>query len=630
MGDGSGDGTDKGIDLFDGVAETERKTNRGFGLLPGEADGGQHMTRFHRAGGTGGAARHGKTAQIERNHHGFAFDAGKANVGGVGDAGRVGAVDDGLRHLGQNALLKTVPQRGEVRAGKLAGGSESGARGHVFGTGPAPLFLPSAKLARQAVHSPANEKRAYPFRCVELVAGDGIEIDVLQVDGDPAGRLHTVRVKERAGVVRDPGDFFNRLYRAKFIVHMHDGHQSRIRPNGVLNGGGMHQTICIGFHQGETLGASTGGEDGRVLDIRSDDVATHAQDRQIVGFGPAGSENDLFRRASQKVRHLSAGAFQNLLGVLAGLVDTRGIPESVTEYGQHGVDHRWGDGRRRVVIEIIALHTFILPMASRSPLLTLTTDFGLSDHFVAAMKGVILGICPGAVIVDLTHELRAFDVTEAAFTFGESWRWFPKGTVHVAVVDPGVGSSRRPILVEAADQYFVGPDNGVLTTALSAKGAKARAITASKYFLSPISATFHGRDVFAPCAAHLAAGTRPAAFGKVVVDALRLAMGAPTQTSKRQWTGLILKVDRFGNLITNFNVREFPWLLTNPFVFTVGFEQIDAMASHYEQCAYGELYAIAGSSGYIEIVMREASAAKRLGVAAGAPVDMMGWAKDDA
>jgi S-adenosylmethionine hydrolase len=268
-------------------------------------------------------------------------------------------------------------------------------------------------------------------------------------------------------------------------------------------------------------------------------------------------------------------------------------------------------------------------MATHRPLITLTTDFGSSDHFVAAMKGVILGICPDANIVDVTHDLRPFDVTEAAFTFGEAWRWFPAGTIHVAVVDPGVGSARRPILVGAAGQFFIGPDNGILTSALSVDKAKTREITASQYFLFAVSNTFHGRDVFAPCAAHLAAGARPASFGKSVIDALRLRLDKPTQTSKRQWTGTILKIDRFGNVITNFKLSDFPWVATNPFVFKVGFAEVAVLASHYERCGYGEYAAIAGSSGYIEIVVREANAAKQLGVAAGAPVDLMGWAKED-
>jgi S-adenosylmethionine hydrolase len=269
-------------------------------------------------------------------------------------------------------------------------------------------------------------------------------------------------------------------------------------------------------------------------------------------------------------------------------------------------------------------------MATRRPLITLTTDFGLSDHFVAAMKGVILGICPRAEIVDVTHDLRPFEVVEAAFTFGEAWRWFPKGTMHVAVVDPGVGSARRPILAQAAGHLFIGPDNGILTSALSVEKVRAREITASRYFLSPLSATFHGRDIFAPCAAHLASGVRPASFGKLVLDALRLKLDKPAQTSKRQWTGTILKIDRFGNVITNFKLNDFPWLATNPFVFTVGFEQVALLAGHYAECEYGEFFAVAGSSGYIEIVLREANAARKLGVAAGAPVDLMGWAQENA
>lgn len=269
-------------------------------------------------------------------------------------------------------------------------------------------------------------------------------------------------------------------------------------------------------------------------------------------------------------------------------------------------------------------------MAPSRPLITLTTDFGTADHFVAAMKGVIYSICPGAEVVDLTHELRAYDVAEAAFTFGEAWRFFPKGTVHVAVVDPGVGSARRPLLVSAAGQYFFGPDNGILTSALQVEKAKAREVTGRRYFLFEVSSTFHGRDVFAPCAAHLAAGAKAASYGKLVDDALRLRMDAPTQTSKRTWSGTILKIDHFGNVITNFRVSEFPWIATNPFAFVVGFDRVDRLASHYAECEYGDLYAVPGSSGYVEIVMREASAAKRLGVAAGSMVELMGWAREDA
>jgi S-adenosylmethionine hydrolase len=267
-------------------------------------------------------------------------------------------------------------------------------------------------------------------------------------------------------------------------------------------------------------------------------------------------------------------------------------------------------------------------MASQ-PIITLTTDFGSCDHFTGAMKGVIKSIAPRAEIIDITHELSAYEIAEAAFTFSQAWRYFPRKTIHVAIVDPGVGSARRPILVEAAGQYFIGPDNGILTSALEAAKSKARHITNTKLFRPEVSQTFHGRDVFAPCAAHLVQGVPPAKFGKLVGDALRLNTGKVTQTSKRQWSGVIQKIDRFGNCITNFQVREFPWIATNPFVFTIGFEHVAQHAATYAGCQYGEYYAIAGSSGYYEIVLREAHAGKKLGVAAGAPVELMGWAKED-
>jgi S-adenosyl-L-methionine hydrolase (adenosine-forming) len=268
-------------------------------------------------------------------------------------------------------------------------------------------------------------------------------------------------------------------------------------------------------------------------------------------------------------------------------------------------------------------------MPTRRPLITLTTDFGTSDHFVGAMKGVIQSICPAATLVDITHDLNPYEITEGAFTFGEAWRWFPKGTVHLAIVDPGVGSGRRPILVEAAGHSFVGPDNGLLTSVLNEPKSVTRVMTNMRYFLKAVSHTFHGRDVFAPAAAHRAAGRPPASFGRKVEDALRLNLGKPVQTSKRQWTGTILKIDRFGNCITNFHERDFGWIRTNPFVFTIGFEQVAGLATHYAECPYDEFRAVVGSSGYVEIVLREAHAAKKMGVAAGAPVELMGWAKEE-
>jgi S-adenosylmethionine hydrolase len=255
-------------------------------------------------------------------------------------------------------------------------------------------------------------------------------------------------------------------------------------------------------------------------------------------------------------------------------------------------------------------------------LITLTTDFGLSDHFAGVMKGVILGICPRAQIVDITHECRAYDVSEAAFTVSQAYRYFPPKTVHVVVVDPGVGTLRRPILVEAGGHYFIGPDNGVFAFILSEQKHKVRAIANAKYFLQPVSQTFHGRDVFAPVAAHLAKGVQPARFGKLVADYLRPRSLKPERTARRGWTGCVLKVDRFGNLITNYLAADFPRALEGPFEMAVGLRQVNQLASDYEQFGPGEVFMIVGSSGYFEISAGQASAAKILGVAAGAPLEL--------
>ena len=258
----------------------------------------------------------------------------------------------------------------------------------------------------------------------------------------------------------------------------------------------------------------------------------------------------------------------------------------------------------------------------RKATITLTTDFGLSDHFVGVMKGVIRRIAPEASIIDITHELRTYDIAEAAFVVGETYRWWPAKTIHLVVVDPGVGTSRRPILMEAAGQYFIAPDNGVLTVVAQREKAKVREITSRKYLLEPVSRTFHGRDIFAPCAAHLARGVRPAQFGKLIQDYQRLALGPPTRTGKRVWTGVILKVDRFGNMITNFGVDEFSAIRTRPFEMAVGMEKVRRLALHYAESEPGELALIEGSSGYLEICANMASAARRVGCSAGAPLEL--------
>ncbi|MCI0747547.1 MAG: SAM-dependent chlorinase/fluorinase [Verrucomicrobia subdivision 3 bacterium] len=259
------------------------------------------------------------------------------------------------------------------------------------------------------------------------------------------------------------------------------------------------------------------------------------------------------------------------------------------------------------------------------PLITLTTDFGRADHFVAVMKAVILSLCPKAAIVDISHETPAFDITEGAFILAEAYRWFPKKTIHVAVIDPGVGAARRPILLEAAGQYFLAPDNGLLTLVCRREKHRAREVASERFFLKPVSQTFHGRDVFAPCAAHLANGTPPGRFGKLINDHFRLFIPEPAQTGKRVWTGAVLKIDRFGNLITNFPFEEFQRISARPFEMAVGMEKVTRLARNYAEGATGEVFLIAGSSGYLEVAANQASAAKLLGCGVGAPAELTIW-----
>lgn len=260
------------------------------------------------------------------------------------------------------------------------------------------------------------------------------------------------------------------------------------------------------------------------------------------------------------------------------------------------------------------------------PIVTLTTDFGLSDHFVGAMKGVILGICPQAQIVDISHGVTPFAIPEGAYLVAQGYRCFPKKTVHVVVVDPGVGTARRPILMEAAGQYFVAPDNGVLSMVLAREeAAKFRLISNAKYFLKAVSTTFHGRDIFAPVAAHLAAGVPAARLGKRIEDYLKPGFDKPHRAGKRTWIGRILKIDRFGNVITNFHVDDFGDLALRSFTLNFGPVEVTALATNYAEKAPGELFAIRGSSGYYEVSVGQASAAKVIGCETGAAVELMVW-----
>jgi S-adenosylmethionine hydrolase len=259
------------------------------------------------------------------------------------------------------------------------------------------------------------------------------------------------------------------------------------------------------------------------------------------------------------------------------------------------------------------------------PILTLTTDFGLSDHYAGVMKGVILGICPRARIVDISHDVTPYEIAEGAYVIAQAYPYFPKKTVHVIVVDPGVGTSRRPILMEAAGQYFIAPDNGVLSMIYSRAKHKVRVISNQRYFRQPISSTFHGRDIFAPVAAHMAAGARAATVGKPIADYLRSSFEQPAQTGKRTWNGVILSIDRFGNVVTNFRSADFPEILTHEFRLTLGTSEITVFARTYAETGPGELFAIQGSSGYIEVSMSQGSAARQIGCVTGAGVELTLW-----
>ncbi len=260
--------------------------------------------------------------------------------------------------------------------------------------------------------------------------------------------------------------------------------------------------------------------------------------------------------------------------------------------------------------------------ATAPPIITLLTDFGLADHFVGVLKGVILGICPEARIVDISHEVKQFQIAEAGFLLAQAWRYFPAGTVHVCVVDPGVGTNRRAIVAEAAGHLFVAPDNGLLSLLYADEEHHVHVhhVCEERFFLHPVSQTFHGRDVFAPVGAHLALGVAPGDFGPAIDDYTRFPFAGPVQTARRNWTGSIVQIDRFGNLITNFKVGEFA--AKQPFEMMAGLSTISRIECNYERAGAGELFVIAGSSGYFEIAAGESSAARVLGCGVGAPVEL--------
>jgi hypothetical protein len=262
-----------------------------------------------------------------------------------------------------------------------------------------------------------------------------------------------------------------------------------------------------------------------------------------------------------------------------------------------------------------------------NPVITLTTDFGTGDPYVGIMKGVILGINPRAVVVDLCNDVQPQNILQAAFLIGTSHRFFPQGSIHLVVVDPGVGTSRRALLLLTPSASFIAPDNGVLSyvvregfgeevpslsggrVALPA-GYRAFSLTNPRYWLHPVSATFHGRDIFAPAAAHLSLGTPPEKLGEEVKDLTWLPIPEPRREGDAL-EGQVLHIDRFGNLITSIPAR----LLSGEVEVEIKGRRIVGLSPSYAQG--GDLLAILGSHGNLEVAAREDSAARLLGARIG-------------
>ena len=253
--------------------------------------------------------------------------------------------------------------------------------------------------------------------------------------------------------------------------------------------------------------------------------------------------------------------------------------------------------------------------------ITLTTDFGLEDWFVGTMKGVIARITPKARVVDLNHGLTPGDIRAGAFSLAAGFRFFPKGTIHIAIVDPGVGSSRGAIVARTSNYIFIGPDNGVLTRAIAQEpSAEVRRLENPKWFLKPVSKTFHGRDVFAPAAAFLAAGADFSDVGPKLDAWVQLAFPTP-QSQKDQVQGSVVYVDRYGNAITNIPNREFldPERLADVWV---GQKRVTRVHEFYQSVGPGKAVCVPGSSGFLEIAVNQGDAAKRLRLKVGSPISV--------
>lgn len=253
------------------------------------------------------------------------------------------------------------------------------------------------------------------------------------------------------------------------------------------------------------------------------------------------------------------------------------------------------------------------------PIITLTTDFGSNDSYVPAMKGVILAICPEVTLVDICHEVEPQAIGQAAYLLSTASPYFPPGTVHLVVVDPGVGTERWPIAVRTGRASYVAPDNGVLSLVLHREPAQmAVHLSEPRYHLPEVSATFHGRDIFAPAAAHLARGIDPAQMGPPFSPSRLITLRGPVSLPEHSgsWQGEIVHIDHFGNLVTNFQISH----SRSRLALTVGGQRIEPLHHTFADVDPGQMLVYRGSGGYLEVAVREGNAAAELGVRVGDPV----------
>jgi hypothetical protein len=259
-------------------------------------------------------------------------------------------------------------------------------------------------------------------------------------------------------------------------------------------------------------------------------------------------------------------------------------------------------------------------MGDSRRIITLLTDFGLRDHFVAAMKGVILSVNPDVTLVDISHLVPPLDLFSGAFTLGQAYSCYPAGSIHLAVVDPEVGTSRKALAVSAGGHFFVAPDNGILSFVYKAEpDYAAYEITSDHYFRKPVSATFHGRDIFAPIAAWISRDIPLHQIGPRVPEPERLYIPAPKRVKEALIQGTILAVDQFGNLITNLVPAEVPRTSR----ILAGKREIMSFRAAYAEGAPEEVFIVPGSTGYLEIAMKNGSAASALGLKSGAPIGVV-------